>query len=386
MSIREDALKLHEKLRGKIGMYNKYNLVNPKDLALIYTPGVAEPCKEIAINSSKVYDYTFKGNTIAIVSDGTRVLGLGNIGPEAGLPVMEGKAMLFKQFGGVDAVPICINRETPQDVINTIKSIAPSFGGINLEDIESPDCFFIEESLQEIGIPVFHDDQHGTAIAIVAALKNALKFLKKDINSAKVVLAGGGAAGLAAVNLMHAYGFENIVLVDSKGIINKGRNDLNEYKIRALDKVMNHVGTLEDACKEADAIIGLSGKQNLITESMIKSMNRHPIVFALTNPDPEVNPKDAKRWGAFIVATGRSDFPNQVNNALVFPGLFRGTLDVRASKINMEMKIAAVDALADTLTYVFEDKILPGIMEGAVHRNVAKAVSQAAIRTKVARI
>lgn len=376
--LKKDALLYHSQSpHGKIAVVSTKPVANKDDLTLAYTPGVAEPCKEIANDVSKVYEYTAKGNMVAIVTDGTRVLGLGNIGPEAALPVMEGKAILFKTFANVDAFPICVRREKPEEVIETVKRIAPSFGAVNLEDIESPDCFMIEDALQDIGIPVFHDDQHGTAIVIVAGLENALTVVGKEKDSARIVVAGAGAAGIACTRLLHAAGFRNVVITDSKGIIHEKRKDITDHKLQAARITRGFEGSLGDAVKNADAIIALSGKPGLVTKEMIASMSAKPIVFALTNPMPEISPEDAKKFGAAVIATGRSDYPNQVNNALAFPGVFRGALDIRAKQITEKMKLAAMHAIASSVKNPTEEKILPSIFENGLAYRVAEAVKEA---------
>jgi len=387
-----ESIKLHEENRGKLTVKSRVRIQNKEDLSLAYTPGVADVCKEIKKNKDRVYDLTNKWNYVAIVSDGSAVLGLGNIGPEAGLPVMEGKAVLFKEFGNVDAFPLCINNQDPEEIINFVEMIEPTFGGINLEDICAPKCFYIEKTLKEkLNIPVFHDDQHGAAIIILAALKNALKFTNKNLDDLKVVSIGIGAAGGATIKMLQAAGIKNIVAVDKNGIINKNdpKTLLNDFhkEISESTNPENLSGGLEEALVNADVFIGTS-VGGLLTKDMVKKMNKDPIIFAAANPVPEIYPEDAKKAGAKIVATGRSDFPNQINNVLVFPGLFRGALDVRASDINDEMKLAAVDALARMVpeSELTVDKIIPAPFDRDVGYNIAFEVAKAAVRSGVARL
>lgn len=370
-----DPLQFHKHYRGKLAVQSKVCLETREDLAIAYTPGVAQPCLEIAKDVSKVYDYTNKGNFVAVVSDGTAVLGLGDIGPEAGLPVMEGKAILFKEFGGVDAFPICVRTKNIDEIVQLVKWLEPTFGGINLEDISAPRCFEIEKRLKaELNIPVFHDDQHGTAIVVLAGLINASKLVGKNIKDLKIVINGAGAAGIAITWLLQTYGIKNIILCDSKGIISKGRDDLNDIKIDLLKttNLSNISGSLADAVKGADVILGLS-KPGQITQDMVRSMAPKSIVFAMANPTPEIMPDEAKAAGVAIMATGRSDFPNQVNNVLVFPGLFRGVLDSGAKQITDEMKIAAAEAIAGYIKNPMAENILPSILD----KNVSKAVAEA---------
>ncbi len=376
MDIYQQSLKLHKKNRGKIALAVKTPIVTREDLSLSYTPGVAEPCREIAKDVEKVWDYTSRRNWVAVVTDGTAVLGLGDIGPEAGLPVMEGKAALFKEFGNVDAFPICLRTKNPDEIVAIVKALEPSFGGINLEDISAPRCFEIEERLKaEMNIPVFHDDQHGTAIVVLAGLTNALKIVGKKFEKIKVVVSGAGAAGTAITKILLSQGVKNILLTDSKGIISGDRKDLNEAKKKILEKTNpeNISGTLPDALRGADVFIGVSAP-NIVTAEMISSMAKDSIVFAMANPAPEIMPDIAKSAGARIVATGRSDFPNQVNNVLVFPGLFRGVLDAKAKSITEEMKLAAARALADYVTNPNEENIIPNPLDKNVARVVAEAV------------
>ncbi|MBS3081283.1 NADP-dependent malic enzyme, partial [Candidatus Pacearchaeota archaeon] len=346
MDYKKESLKLHEKLKGKLVISSKIPIKTREDLSLLYTPGVAEVSRKIFENKNEIYKYTIKGNSVAVITDGSSVLGLGNIGPEAALPVMEGKAILFKEFANIDAFPICISEQNTKKTIETIKNIAPVFGGINLEDIKAPECFEIENALQELGIPVMHDDQHGTAVVVLAGLLNSLKLANKKMEDVRIVINGAGAAGISITKLLIKYGFQDIILLDSKGIINKKRNDLNKYKeeIAGITNKENKEGNLINAIKNADIFIGVS-KPNILKKEMIQLMNL-PIIFALANPDPEILPDEAKKAGAFIIATGRSDFPNQVNNVLAFPGIFRGALDIKARKITDEMKIAAALALS----------------------------------------
>ncbi len=382
MNYNEEALKMHEAFKGKIEIKSKVRLENRDDLSTAYTPGVAEPCRKIHENTEDVYRYTAKGNLVAVLSDGSAVLGLGNIGAEAAIPVMEGKAVLFKSFAGVDAFPICVKSQDIEEIINTAVNIAPVFGGINLEDIQAPKCFEIEERLKKIlDIPVFHDDQHGTAIVVSAALINALKLTKKNMEEVKIVLNGPGAAGTAIIKMLISLGAKNIVACDSKGIVVEGRDGgLNAHKTE-LSKITNSQklkGTLKDAMVGADVFIGVSAP-NSVTEEMVKSMNSDSIIFAMANPTPEIMPDIAKKAGARVVGTGRSDFPNQINNVLAFPGVFRGALDCRAKQITEEMKKAAAYAIANLVTdeQLAEDFIIPGPFNNRVAMAVAAAVAEA---------
>jgi len=365
-SLKEKALKLHKKLRGKIEIKSKFLIKSPQDLSLIYTPGVAEVSNAIYLDKKKVYDYTSKWNNVAIVTDGSRLLGMGNLGPEAALPVMEGKAMLFRQFGKINAFPICLATQEKHNIIKTVEQIAPVFGAINIEDIESPKSLEIVEHLrQELSIPIFHDDQHGTATVVLAALINALKLVKKDLKEAKIVVVGAGAAGYGIVNILSEVGAKNIVVVDSAGIIYEQRSThMNRYK-QEIARVTNPdkaTGSLEDALKNADVLICVSGKSNLINKQMIRSMSNNAIVFALTNPIPEIMPEDAKQGGARIIATGRSDYYNQVNNALIFPFILRVALDARIPKINEEMLVNVAKVLAKLQEKKLDEQhILPSI-------------------------
>ena len=386
--IDKEALALHAKHHGKLEIRSKVPLKNKHDLSLAYTPGVAEVCREIAKDKNLAYKYTMKANTIAIVTDGSAVLGLGNIGGYAAIPVMEGKAILFKEFADIDAFPICFeNYET--DFTDQVKNIAPVFGGINLEDIAAPKCFEVEDALQDIGIPVMHDDQHGTAVVVLAALLNACKVTGKKYEDLNIVICGAGAAGYAITRLLKCIGYDpnvcttvhEIIVCDTQGIIFRGREGLykNKYKFIIAEET-NHLsreGTLADAMLGADVFIGVSGPE-IVTEEMIRSMNKDPIVFAMANPVPEIWPDAAMNAGAAIVGTGRSDFPNQINNVLAFPGIFRGALDARATRITDEMKIAAAHAIADFIKKPQRDRILPNILDREVTQAVAKAVAKAA--------
>jgi len=393
MNLREEALKLHKVNHGKLATASKVKVATKEDLSLVYTPGVAEVCREIAANPKSVYDYTMKANSVAVVTDGSAVLGLGNIGAEASLPVMEGKCVLFKELANIDAFPICLKTQNDREIINIVKNIAPAFGGINLEDISAPRCFKIEEELQNIGIPVMHDDQHGTAIVILAALLNAAKVVNKKIEDLKVVISGAGAAGTAVTKLLLCLGIDKtictsvreIVVCDSKGIIYDGRADLNEFKAQ-LAKVSNRTrrkSALKDALEGADAFIGVS-TGNLLNADDLRKMNKGSIVFAMANPVPEIMFDEAIKAAA-VVGTGRSDFPNQINNSLAFPGVFRGTLDAKATMINNEMKIAAAHALANCVNPT-KDNILPYTLDKQVVPKIAEAVKKAAIETGVVRI
>lgn len=385
--IYQDALFLHEKLRGKIGIQNKMNVRTQEDLSLVYSPGVAEPCRKIAENPEDVWKYTIKSNTVAIVTDGSAVLGLGNIGAEASIPVMEGKAMLFKRFAGIDGFPICLNTQDVDEIVETVRRISPVFGGINLEDISAPRSFEVESRLQDLGIPVFHDDQHGTAIVVLAGLLNACKLLKKSLVSMKVVINGSGAAGVAIARLLRCHDIESsaciavrdIMMVDSKGIISPDRTDLNPVKqeILSYTNAEGRSGTLQDAIKGADVFIGVS-VGNLLTADDIRTMNPDSIIFALANPTPEIMPEEAYKGGAAVVGTGRSDLPNQVNNVLGFPGIFRGALDVRAKRITADMKLAAAQAIADCVTDLRHDHIIPSSLNQKVAYEVARAVREVA--------
>lgn len=386
------SLEMHKKLRGKIETKVRCSCDSKEDLSLAYTPGVAQPCLEIQKDTEKSYDLTRRWNTIAVVTDGTAVLGLGDIGPEAGMPVMEGKCLLFKHFGDVDAIPLCIRSKEVDDIVKVVSLIAGSFGGINLEDISAPRCFEIEKKLKETcDIPIFHDDQHGTAIVTVAALLNALKIVKKDIKEIKVVTSGAGAAGIAIIKLLIAIGLNpaNVILTDRTGAIYKGREGLNAIKeeMAEITNSEKKAGTLADVLKGADVFIGVSAP-NCVTEEMVKSMAKDPIVFPMANPTPEIMPDLAKKAGAAVVGTGRSDFPNQINNVLAFPSLFRGVFDVRAKEVNNEMNIAAAKAIASCVSDkdLNPEYILPSPLDPSIRPVVARAVAQAAIDTGVARI
>ncbi|ABO66755.1 NADP-dependent malic enzyme [Geobacillus thermodenitrificans] len=389
-NLRERALLVHRQAKGKLSVEVKVPVVDANDLSVIYSPGVAEPCKEIYANKDEMYDYTIKGNFVAVVSNGTAVLGLGNIGARAALPVMEGKAALFKAFAGIDAVPLCLDTEDPEQIIQTVKLLEPTFGGINLEDISAPACFIIEERLrQEMAIPVFHDDQHGTAIVVAAGLTNALKVVGKRLADCRVVINGAGAAGVAIAKLLLSIGVGDLIVCDTKGAIYEGRpHGMNAMK-EELAKQTNQrrvSGMLEEVISGADVFIGVS-VAGALTPAMVRSMNRGAIVFALANPVPEIMPDEAKAAGAAVVATGRSDLPNQVNNVLAFPGIFRGALDVRATQINEAMKIAAAEAIAGLIQpeELTEEYVIPNPFDQHVVAAVASAVARAAIETGVAR-
>lgn len=391
MSLREDALKIHRDNRGKLEVTGKIEVKDQSGLSLAYTPGVAEPCKDIAEDPEKVYEYTVKGNMVAVVTDGTAVLGLGNIGPAAALPVMEGKALLFKSFAGVDAFPICLNTTDVDKIVEIVTMLEPSFGGINLEDIAAPACFEVERKLKErLSIPVFHDDQHGTAVIVLAALLNALKITGKELADISVVINGAGAAGIAIVKIMLSAGVKNIIICDRKGIIYQGRPEGMNWAKEEMAEVTNKEnkkGDLAAALVGADVFIGVS-TANVVTPEMVESMNKDPIIFALANPVPEIDPKVAKEAGARVVGTGRSDYPNQINNVLAFPGIFRGALDVRATDINEEMKLAAARALAEIIPEeeLSADYIIPKPFDPRVAPAVARAVAEAARESGVARV
>ena len=377
-----DALEFHEKFKGKLEVSLKVPLQTRDDLSLAYTPGVAEPCRAIAANPDDIYKYTIKGNSVAVITDGSAVLGLGNIGAAAALPVMEGKCALFKRFAGVDAFPICVGTQDTEEFIAVVKNIATVFGGINLEDISAPRCFEIEERLKkELSIPVFHDDQHGTAIVILAGLTNALKLAGKKMADVKIVISGSGAAGTAIAKILLASGAKNIILCDRTGAIYEGRADLAQlspkFEIAKLTNPGREKGTLAEVMRGADIFIGVSSA-GLVTAAMVKSMASKAIIIAMANPTPEIMPDVALAAGAFIVGTGRSDFPNQINNVLAFPGIFRGVLDVRAPQITEEMKIAAAEALAALVREPTVDKIIPGVFDDGVAEAVAGAVKKCA--------
>ncbi len=382
MDYKKESVSLHKQHKGKLEVRSKVPLIDRKDLSLAYTPGVAGVCEAIVEDKEKLYTHTIKGNTVAVITDGSSVLGLGNIGSAAGLPVMEGKVILFKEFAGIDAFPICLASQDVRLTIATIKNISPTFGGINLEDIKAPECFIIEEALQDLGIPVMHDDQHGTAVVVLAGMINALKIKKKDFSEVKIVVNGAGAAGIAITKLLLSYGAKGLhfTLCDSKGMIYFGREDFSsspeKQELSQKTNLARKKGTLEDALRGADVFIGVS-KKDLVTKEMVESMAKNPIIFAMANPDPEILPKDAKDAGAFIVATGRSDFPNQVNNVLAFPGIFRGALDIRATRITEKMKIAAAEAIASILDHPTPGEIIPNPLNKDVALRVAEAVQQA---------
>ena len=382
MDYAAESLRIHEKYRGKLSVKTRVAVNDKEDLSVAYTPGVAEPCRKIHEDIQNVFKYTIKGHTVAVVSDGTAVLGLGDIGPEAALPVMEGKSILFKEFGGVDAFPICLDTKEPEEIIKTVKYISPTFGGINLEDISSPRCFEIEERLKaDLDIPVFHDDQHGTAIVVTAGIINSLKIVKKEWKDLKIVVAGAGAAGLSVCRLLQTFGPDDVILTNRKGAVYEGRPDLNPV-VAKMAKITNKhkkQGSLADVLVGADIFIGVSGP-NLVTTEMIKTMNKDAIVFALANPVPEIMPEDAFEGGARIVATGRSDFPNQINNVLVFPGLFRGALMVRSKKIVDDMKVAAARALASLVSdrELNEKFIIPAVFDKRCAKVIAEEVATVA--------
>ena len=390
MNYAEESLKLHYEWKGKIEVISRAKVDSKEALSLAYTPGVAQPCLEIQKDIEKSYELTRRWNTVAVITDGTAVLGLGDIGPEAGMPVMEGKCVLFKEFGGVDAVPLCIRSKDVDEIVKTCELLLGSFGGVNLEDISAPRCFEIEKRLKEVSdIPIFHDDQHGTAVITLAGLMNALKLVGKDINDIKVVTSGAGAAGIAIIRLLIANGLNNVIMTDRTGAIYEGREGLNPIK-EEMAKITNRnkeKGTLAEVIKGADVFIGVSAPGTL-TQDMVKTMAKDPIIFACANPTPEIFPDEAKAAGAAVVSTGRSDYPNQVNNVLAFPGIFRGALDVRASDINDEMKIAAAHALADLVSEdeLNADYILPAAFDPRVKDAVAKAVAKAARDSGVARL
>ena len=390
MNISEESLNKHYELGGKIEVISRARLETRHDLSVLYTPGVAAPCLEIQKDISKSYELTRRSNLVAVITDGSAVLGLGDIGPEAGMPVMEGKCLLFKELGGVDAFPLCIKSHDVDTIVETIALISGSFGGINLEDISAPRCFEIEEKLKErVDIPVFYDDQHGTAVIVLAAIINALKVTGKKKEECKIVVNGAGAAGIAITKLLLRYGFADVTMCDRKGIIASDDETLNSSK-KEIAKITNKIvlhGTLADAVKGADIFIGVSAP-GVLTPEMVKTMNEKSIIFAMANPVPEIMPDEAKAAGAAIVGTGRSDFANQINNVMAFPGIFRGALDVRASEINEEMKLASANAIADSVKEeeLCADKIVPDALDAKVFENVSEAVRKAAVRTGVARI
>ena len=384
MTINEKALKLHEEWKGKLEISSKTPVKTREDLAIAYTPGVAEPCKKIAENEEEVYRYTMKGNTIAVVSDGSAVLGLGNIGAKAAMPVMEGKAVLFKEFGGVNAIPICLDTQDTEEIIRIVKALSPGFGGINLEDISAPRCFEIEKRLkEELDIPVFHDDQHGTAIVVSAGLINALKLVGKPFDEANVVINGAGSAGISICKLLLQLGIGNVVLVDRQGALCPGQDWMNpaQAEMAEITNKDRQTGSLAEIMKGKDVFVGVSAP-NIVTAEMVASMAADPIVFAMANPTPEIMPEEAAKGGVRVMATGRSDYPNQINNVLVFPGIFRGALDAKATGITEEMKMAAAKAIASIVTddELKEDYIIPGAFDERVAKVVAKAVADEAIK------
>ncbi len=391
MNINQEALKLHSDNRGKIEVISKTRIKDMHDLAVVYTPGVAEPCRVINKDVSKVYEYTTKGNMVAVVSDGTAVLGLGDIGPEAAIPVMEGKAVLFKYFAGVDAFPICLSTKDPEKIIEAVTLIAPVFGGINLEDISAPRCFEIERRLKEtLDIPVFHDDQHGTAVVVLSGMINALKLAHKKMEEVKFVVNGAGSAAIAVSKFLLSAGAKNLILCDSRGIVYEGRTENMNSAKEEMARITNKEkvkGKLSDALVGADVFLGLSGP-NLVTRDMVRTMAKDPIIFAMANPTPEILPDEAKAGGARIIATGRSDFPNQVNNCLGFPAIFKGALQVRASDINEEMKLAAAHAISSVIpeSELTETNFIPNVFHPEVMKKEAEAVAQAARDTGVARL
>ena len=389
MNYFEESLKLHEERKGKISITSKVKVETRDDLSLAYTPGVAEPCRKIYEDQENVYKYTSKGNLVAVVTDGTAVLGLGDIGPMAGMPVMEGKAILFKEFADVDAFPILVDTKDVDEIVNAVKLIAPTFGGINLEDIGAPRCFEVEEKLKKVvDIPVFHDDQHGTAIVVLAGVLNSLKVVDKQIKDVKVVINGAGAAGTAISKLLLTAGVKNLIAVDKVGILYRGMEKIDDAK-EALAEITNPdniKGGLADALVGADVFIGVSAP-GIVSQDMVRSMNKDAIIFAMANPTPEIMPDEAKAAGARVVGTGRSDYPNQVNNVLAFPGIFRGALDVRAKEINEEMKLAAAYAIADYIKdeELNENNVIPSALDKNVATKVAEAIAKAARDSGVAR-
>lgn len=390
MNYNEMALKMHEEHKGKISVTSKVAVKTRDDLSTAYTPGVAEPCRKIRDDKSEVYRYTAKGNLVAVVSDGTAVLGLGDIGPEAAMPVMEGKSILFKEFAGIDAFPICLDTKDTDEIVETVKRLAPTFGGINLEDISAPRCFEIERRLkEELDIPVFHDDQHGTAIVVSAGLTNALKYVGKEFSEAKIVINGAGSAGISICKLLLELGVGDVILVDKNGILAVGEEWMNPAQKEMAEKTNKEQihGDLKTAMKGRDVFVGVSAP-NIVTAEMVSTMAKDAVVFAMANPTPEIMPDEAKKGGAKVVATGRSDFPNQINNVLVFPGIFRGALDARATDITEEMKIAAVKAIADIIKpeELTEDYIIPGAFDERVAANVAKEVAKTAKETGISKL
>ena len=390
MDYAKESLKLHYELKGKLEITPRAKVDSKESLSLAYTPGVAEPCLVIQKDVEKSYELTRRWNTVAVVTDGTAVLGLGDIGPEAGMPVMEGKCVLFKAFGDVDAIPLCVRTKDVEEIVKTVSLLAGSFGGVNLEDISAPRCFEIEKRLKEVcDIPIFHDDQHGTAVVTLAGLINALKLTGKKIEEVKIVTSGAGAAGIAIIKLLLSMGAKNVIMTDREGAIYKGRENLNPIKMEMAEitNLSMEKGSLSDVIKNADVFIGVSAPGTL-NNDMVKSMADKPIIFACANPIPEIFPEDAKEAGAAVVSTGRSDFPNQINNVLCFPGIFRGALDVRAKDINDEMKVAAAYAIAELVSdqELNAEYILPAAFDERVKDAVAKAVAEAAKKSGVARV
>jgi malate dehydrogenase (oxaloacetate-decarboxylating) len=389
MGLREEALRVHKENRGKLEVVGKIPVKTREDLSIAYTPGVAEPCLEIARDPEKIYDYTVKGNMVAIVTNGTAVLGLGDIGAGAGLPVMEGKALLFKEFGGVDAFPICIDSKDPDEIIKTVKLISPVFGGINLEDIKAPECFYIENELKkQLDIPVFHDDQHGTAVVVLAGMYNALKLVGKKLENAKIIVNGAGSAGTAITKLLMKAGAKDIIMCDIKGALVEGDETLNpaQQEMAKLTNREKKSGKLAEIIAGRDVFVGVSAP-GILTKEMVASMNKDSIIFAMANPVPEIMPDLAKEAGARVVATGRSDFPNQINNVLIFPGIFRGALDIRATEINDDMKLAAARGVANLITEeeLRDDYIIPDVFDKRVCSSVADEVKRIAIQMGIAR-
>ncbi len=383
MDIRQKALKVHKENRGKLKIESKIKVENKEDLAIAYTPGVAKPCIKISEDINSVYDYTMKGNTVAVVTNGTAVLGLGDIGPYAGLPVMEGKALLFKEFSNIDAFPICIDSKDPDEIIKTVKLISSTFGGINLEDIKAPECFYIEKELKkQLDIPVFHDDQHGTAIVVLAGIYNALKVVNKKLEEAKIVINGAGSAGISICKLLIEAGAKNIVMCDKNGALVENGQGLNEAQksISAITNRDKEEGNLKEVIKGKDVFIGVSAP-NIVTKEMVSTMNKDAIIFAMANPTPEIMPDEAKLGGAKVIATGRSDFPNQINNVLIFPGIFRGALDARSKVINEEMKLAAAKAIASLIDKkeLNNEYIIPDPFDKRVAKCVSDSVKQVVI-------
>lgn len=381
MGYKKRSIQLHKKKQGKIEIKSKVSVNSRDDLSMVYTPGVAGPSKEVAKDKKKAYDLTMKGNFVGIVSDGSAVLGLGNIGPEAALPVMEGKAVIFKKFVGLDAFPVCLDTQDTKEIVKTVKYLAPNFAAINLEDISAPRCFEIEEKLQNIGIPVMHDDQHGTAVVVLAGLINALKIVKKDLSKVKVVIAGAGAAGVAILKLLKSAGMRDVLVCDSKGIICSHRKDIKKdsykQKIIKITNGRNECGSLKDALENADVFIGVSGP-NILKKEWFSLMKEKPIIFAMANPNPEILPEEAAEGGAYIIATGRSDYPNQINNALAYPGIFKGAIESGAKKITDEMKLAASFAIASMVKNPHGKHIIPSILNKEAHKKVIQSVKKIA--------